>query len=47
MAAVVPMDDFALLQKLEDKLDHDAIQKALAEPGERVSYRKFRKTLGL
>jgi len=47
VAAVVPMDDFALLQKLEDKLDHDAIQKALAEPGERVSYRKFRKTLGL
>jgi prevent-host-death family protein len=47
VAAVVPMDDLELLQKLEDRLDHDAIQKALAEPGKRVSYRTFRKTLGL
>ena len=47
VAAVVPMDDLELLQKLEDRLDRDAIQKALAEPGKRVSYRTFRKTLGL
>ena len=47
VAAVVPMDDLELLQKLEDRLDHEAIQKALAEPGKRVSYRTFRKTLGL
>jgi prevent-host-death family protein len=47
VAAVVPMDDLKLLQKLEDRLDREAIQKALAEPGKRVSYRKFRKTLGL
>ena len=32
---------------LEDRFDHEAIQKALAEPGKRVSYRTFRKTLGL
>ena len=47
MAAVVPMDDLALLQKLEDKLDRKAIRKALAEPGKRVSYRAFRKMLRL
>ena len=47
VAAVVPMDDLELLQKLEDRLDHEAIQKALAGPGKRVSYRTFRKTLGL
>ena len=47
VAAVVPMDDLELLQKLEDRLDHEAIQKALAAPGKRVSYRTFRKTLGL
>ena len=47
VAAVVPMEDLELLQKLEDRLDHEAIQKALAEPGKRVSYRTFRKTLGL
>ena len=46
-AAVVPMDDLELLQKLEDRLDHEAIHKALAEPGKRMSYRTFRKTLGL
>ena len=47
VAAVVPMDDLKLLQKLEDRLDREAIQKALAEPGKRASYRTFRKTLGL
>jgi prevent-host-death family protein len=47
VAAVVPMDDLELLQKLEDRLDREAIQKALAEPGKRLSYRVFRKTLGL
>ncbi len=47
VAAVVPMDDLELLQKIEDRLDREAIQKALAEPGKRVSYRTFRKTLGL
>ena len=47
VAAVVPMDDLALLQKLEDRLDHEAIKKVLAEPGKRMSYRAFRKTLGL
>ena len=47
VAAVVPMEDLETLQKFEDKLDRAAIQKALAEPGKRVSYRTFRKTLGL
>ena len=47
VAAVVPMDDLALLQTLEDRLDREAIRKALAGPGKRVSYRAFRKTLGL
>ena len=47
VAAVVPMEDLETLQKLEDRFDHDAIQQALAEPGKRLSYRTFRKTLGL
>ncbi len=47
VAAVVSMDDLELLQKLEDRLDREAIKKALVEPGKRVSYRTFRKTLGL
>ena len=47
VAAVVPIEDLELLQKLEDRLDHEAIQRALAEPGKRISYRTFRKTLGL
>jgi prevent-host-death family protein len=47
IAAVVPIEDLELLQKLEDKLDREAIHKALAEPGKRMSYRAFRKTLGL
>jgi prevent-host-death family protein len=47
VAAVVPMDDLKLLLQLEDRLDREAIKKALAEPGKRVSYRTFRKTLGL
>jgi len=47
VAAVVPMGDLELLQRLEDRLDHDAIQKALAGRGKRVAYRTFRKTLGL
>ncbi|MBI4597911.1 MAG: type II toxin-antitoxin system Phd/YefM family antitoxin [Candidatus Omnitrophica bacterium] len=47
MAAVVPMEDLETLQRLEDKLDHETIQRALAEPGKRLSYRAFRKTLGL
>jgi prevent-host-death family protein len=47
VAAVVPIEDLQLLQKLEDRLDREAIQTALAQPGKRVSYRAFRKTLGL
>ena len=47
IAAVVPIEDLELLQKIEDKLDLEAIKKSLAEPGARISYRKFRNTLGL
>ncbi len=47
VAAVVPMEDLKLLQQIEDKRDVEAIKKSLAEPGERMPYRKFRKTLGL
>lgn len=47
VAAVVPMEDLETLQKLEDRLDREAIRKALAESGKRVSSRTFRKTLGL
>ena len=47
VAAVVPMEDFELIQKIEDKLDREAIQEALSESKKRIPYREFRKTLGL
>ena len=47
VAAVVPIEDLELLQKIEDRRDLEAIKKSLSEPGERIPYRKFRKTLGL
>ena len=47
VAAVVPIEDLELLQKIEDKQDVEAIKKSLSESGERIPYRKFRKTIGL
>jgi prevent-host-death family protein len=47
VAAIVPAEDLKLLQELEDRLDIEAAEKALAESDERIPYEKVRKELGL
>lgn len=46
VAAVVSLEDLKALEELEDRLDAEALQQALAEPG-RMPYEEFRKKLGL
>ncbi len=47
IAAMMPIEDLKLLQKIEDRLDVEAIKEALSEPGGRAPYHKLRKKLGL
>ena len=47
IAAVIPVEDLALLEELEDRLDVDAARKALAESDERIPYEQVREELGL
>jgi prevent-host-death family protein len=47
VAAIVPAEDLAALEALEDRLDIEAARKALAESNERIPYEKVRKELGL
>lgn len=47
LAAIVPVEDLALLEELEDQMDIEAAKAALAESDERVSYRDLRRELGL
>jgi prevent-host-death family protein len=47
LAAIVPVEDLALLEKLEDQMDIEAAKAALAESDERVSYQDLRRELGL
>ncbi len=49
IAAVVPVEDLKLLEKLETRLDLDAIEKALADPGNKSSmpWNRVKKDLGL
>ncbi|MBA2564039.1 MAG: type II toxin-antitoxin system Phd/YefM family antitoxin [Gemmatimonadetes bacterium] len=47
MAALIPLEDLALLEKLEDRLDVDAAAEALAESDERLPYEEVRRELGL
>ena len=46
LAAVVPMEDFTLLDELEDRVDLDAARKALKEKGT-LPWEKLKKQLGL
>lgn len=46
VAALVPMEDLALLNQLEDRIDLDAARKALAEPGS-ASWEDVKQQLGL
>ena len=49
IAAIVPMEDLELLQKLEDRLDLGAARAALKEAGRKAStpWEKIKKDLGL
>ncbi|MBT3343849.1 MAG: type II toxin-antitoxin system Phd/YefM family antitoxin [Gemmatimonadetes bacterium] len=46
VAALVPMEDLALLRQLEDHVDLDAARKALTET-DSVSWDEVKKQLGL
>ncbi len=45
VAAVVPIEDFQLLEALEDKMDLDTARKALAAKGTRVKWAQLKKLL--
>jgi len=47
IAAVVPIEDLALLEALEDKIDLDTARKALAEKEPAVAWAKLKRELGL
>ena len=47
MAAIVPVEDFELLEYLEDRQDLLEAKQILAESDERISYDEIRKELGL
>lgn len=47
LVALVPMDDFALLEALEDKIDVLGAKKALKERGRNISLKKLKAELGL
>lgn len=46
VAAVVPIEDLELLQKLEDRIDLEEVKEALKEPGA-VPWERVKKELGL
>jgi len=41
VAAVVPIEDLKLLEKLENQRDAELLEEALAEPGERIEAEEF------
>ncbi|MDO8501609.1 MAG: type II toxin-antitoxin system Phd/YefM family antitoxin [Gemmatimonadaceae bacterium] len=47
IAAIVPVEDLALLEALEDKIDLDAARKALRQKEPAVSWAKLKRELGL
>ncbi len=46
VAVLLPLEDLALLQKLEDILDYQEAIEALDEPGENISLEELKKELG-
>ena len=47
VAALVSIDDLALLEKLEDRYDAELAREALAESNERLPWNAVKKDLGL
>ena len=47
MAALVPIEDLELLERLEDAADLELVREALSESDERVPFDKLRKELGI
>jgi prevent-host-death family protein len=47
VAAMISMEDLALLEALEDRFDVEEARAALAESGERVSWAKLKQQLQL
>lgn len=47
VAVVISVDDFALLEELEDRIDVAAAKAALAEGGETEDWDEAKKELGL
>lgn len=48
VAALIPLEDLALLEKLEDRLDVEEAERRLADPNEvPIPYEQVRKELGL
>jgi PHD/YefM family antitoxin component YafN of YafNO toxin-antitoxin module len=47
VAALVPMEDLALLRELEDRSDLAEIRKALKEPGTSIPWKDIKKELGI
>ena len=46
VAVLLPLEDLALLQKLEDMLDYQEAIEALDEPGENISLEELKKEFG-
>ena len=46
VAVLLPLEDLALLQRLEDMLDYQEAIEALDEPGENISLEELKKELG-
>jgi antitoxin (DNA-binding transcriptional repressor) of toxin-antitoxin stability system len=46
IAAIIPIDDLAFLEELENRMDVEAAKRAFAESDERIPYEKVRQEIG-
>lgn len=47
VAAVIPIEDYELLEQLEDRIDLDLARKALREKQSPIAFKKLKQKLGL
>jgi len=47
VAALVSMEDYDLLKRIEDLIDNEAADAALKEPGRSIPWKKIKSELGL